>query len=224
LKKDQAHYPDKVTSKVVELKDAVSAYVKPGQKIFLGWNANAATCEIIRQYKGKKPGFTVIMTMPWDHSLNMVHCGLVEKLISSSCSYSAPAPGPSHVMQRALRSGSLQIVNWSLYSLQQRLMAGALGIGIHAATRSITGSRMATDNADDFTEISDPFDNSHKTGVVRALYADIAIIHALAVDHQGNAILSPVSQDTIWGAWSSTGGILITAEKDRYHRVYTQAC
>jgi acyl CoA:acetate/3-ketoacid CoA transferase alpha subunit/acyl CoA:acetate/3-ketoacid CoA transferase beta subunit len=199
-------------NKVIGLPDAISQYVKPGASIFLGWNAAAATCEIIRQYSGQKPGFTLIMTMTWDHSLNLVHCGLVKKLISTNCSYAAPNPAPSHAIQRAFREGSVQIENWSLYSMQQRLMAAALGVGF-MPTKSIAGSSMAADNSDSFVEINDPFDSSKKIGAVKALTADLAIVHALAADQNGNAILSKVSQDTLWGARASTGGILVTAEK-----------
>jgi acyl CoA:acetate/3-ketoacid CoA transferase alpha subunit/acyl CoA:acetate/3-ketoacid CoA transferase beta subunit len=199
-------------NKVAVLADAIALYVKPGASIFLGWNAAAATCEIIRQYNGKKPGFTLVMTMTWDHSLNLVHCGLIRKLISTNCSYAAPSPVPSHAIQRAFREGSVEIENWSLYSMQQRLMAAALGVGF-MPTKSIAGSSMAADNSGSFVEISDPFDSSKKIGAVKALSADLAIVHALAADQNGNAILSRVSQDTLWGAKASTGGILITTEK-----------
>jgi acyl CoA:acetate/3-ketoacid CoA transferase alpha subunit/acyl CoA:acetate/3-ketoacid CoA transferase beta subunit len=199
-------------NKVIGLKEAIARYVKPGSKIFLGWNANAAVAEILRQYRGKKPDFTVVMTMTWDLSLNLVHCGLVKKLISTNCSYGAPAPGPSHSIQRAFSEGTIQIENWSLYSLQQGLMAAALGVGF-MPTRSIAGSSMATDNKDSFVEMTDPFDCKKKIGAIKAISADISIIHALAADAEGNAILSPVSQDTLWGARASSGGVLVTAEK-----------
>jgi acyl CoA:acetate/3-ketoacid CoA transferase alpha subunit/acyl CoA:acetate/3-ketoacid CoA transferase beta subunit len=198
--------------KVTGLDEAVRRHTKPGQSIFLGWNANAAVCELIRQYQGKKPGFTFIMTMTWDHSLNLVHCGLIKKLISTNCSYAAPNPAPSHAIQRAFREGSVEIENWSLYSMQQRLMAAALGVGF-MPTKSIAGSTMAADNSDSFVEINDPFDSSKKIGAVKALSADLAIVHALAADQSGNTILSRVSQDTLWGARASTGGILVAAEK-----------
>jgi len=198
--------------KVVSLRQALEKNLKPGMSVFLGWNANAAVCEIMRQYKGSKPGFTLVMSMTWDLSLNLVHCGLIKKLISGGCSYAAPNPAPSHVMQRAYREGAVEIENWTLYSVQQRLMAGALGVGF-MPTRSIAGSSMAADNSDSFREITDPFDSSRKIGAVRALNTDIAIVHALAADRNGNTIMSPVSQDTLWGVRASRGGVVVTAEK-----------
>jgi acyl CoA:acetate/3-ketoacid CoA transferase alpha subunit/acyl CoA:acetate/3-ketoacid CoA transferase beta subunit len=199
-------------NKITRLNEAIAGYTRPGQKIFLGWNASAAVCEIIRCYKGQKPGFTLIMSTTWDHSLNLVACGLIRKLISTNCSYAAPSPAPSHAIQRAFRDGSVEIENWSLYSIQQRLMAASLGVGF-MPTKSIAGSSMAADNSDSFVEITDPFDSSKKIGAVKALEADIAIVHALAADQNGNTILSRVSQDTLWGARASTGGVLVTAEK-----------
>jgi len=199
-------------NKVVSLCEAIEKNLKPGASVFLGWNANAAICEIMRQYNNSQPGFTVVMTMTWDLSLNLVHCGLIRKLISTSCSYAAPNPAPSHVIQRACRDRSVEIENWTLYSIQQRLMAGALGVGF-MPTKSISGSSMATDNKGSFIEMADPFDNSRRIGVVKALNTDIAIVHALAADKTGNTIMSPVSQDTLWGARASRGGVVVTAEK-----------
>ena len=199
-------------NKVVSLREAIEKNLTPGASIFLGWNANAAICEIMRRYKDGSPGFTVVMTMTWDLSLNLVHCGLIKKLISTSCSYAAPNPAPSHVMQRACRDRSVEIENWTLYSIQQRLMAGALGVGF-MPTKSISGSSMAEDNSGSFIEMADPFDSSRTIGLVKALNTDIAIVHALAADPSGNTIMSPVSQDTLWGARASRGGVVVTAEK-----------
>ncbi len=108
--------------KVVSLREALETNLKPGASVFLGWNANAAVCEIMRQYKGSSPGFTLVMSLTWDMSLNLVHCGLIKKLISGGCSYPAPNPAPSHVIQRAYREGTVEMENWTLYSIQQRLM------------------------------------------------------------------------------------------------------
>jgi len=198
--------------KVVSLRTALEKNLRAGMSVFLGWNANAAVCEIMRQHRGVKPGFTLVMSLTWDLSLNLVHGGLIKKIISGGCSYPAPSPGPSHVIQRAYRDGSVEIENWTLYSMQQRLMAGALGIGF-MPTRSIVGSSMAKENSGCFTEMTDPFDRSRKIGAVKALTTDIAIVHALAADKYGNTILSPVSQDTLWGPRASTEGVIVTVEK-----------
>jgi acyl CoA:acetate/3-ketoacid CoA transferase alpha subunit/acyl CoA:acetate/3-ketoacid CoA transferase beta subunit len=204
--------PPEGQDKVVSLREAVEKNLKPGASVFLGWNANAAVCEIIRQYKGSSPGFTLVMSLTWDLSLNLVHCGLIKKIISGGCSYPAPSPGPSHVIQREFREGMVEIENWTLYSMQQRLMAGALGVGF-MPTRSIAGSSMASDNIGSFIEMTDPFDSSRKIGAVKALNTDIAIVHALAADRYGNTIISPVSQDTLWGARASRGGVVVSTEK-----------
>ncbi len=198
--------------KVVSLRAALERNLKAGMSVFLGWNANAAVCEIMRQHRGGRPGFALVMSLTWDLSLNLVHCGLIKKIISGGCSYPAPSPGPSHVIQRAFRENEVEIENWTLYSMQQRLMAGALGVGF-MPTRSIAGSSMAAENSGCFTEMADPFDSSKKMGVVKALTTDIAIVHALAADRYGNTILSPVSQDTLWGPRASKGGVIVTAEK-----------
>ncbi|MDD5398769.1 MAG: citrate lyase subunit alpha [Dehalococcoidia bacterium] len=207
-----ASEPPAGQDKIVSLREALEKNLKAGMSVFLGWNANAAVCEIMRRYRGEKPGFTLVMSVTWNLSLNLVHCGLVKKIISGGCSYTAPNPGPSHVIQRAWREKKVQIENWTLYSMQQRLMAGALGVGF-MPTRSIAGSSMAAENKGCFIEIADPFNSSRKIGAVKALNTDIAIVHALAADRYGNTIMSPVSQDTLWGPRASKGGVIVTTEK-----------
>lgn len=199
-------------SKVTSLREAIRQNVKPGSKIFLGWDANAIVGELVRQYWGKSPDFTMVMTVTWNSALNLIHCGLVKKLITTSCSYAYPTPVPSRVIQRAYREGTVDIENWSLYSIQQRLMAGALGVGF-MPTRSIANSSMAEENRSSFTEIEDPFDNQKRIGVVKALNPDIALIHGLAADPYGNTILPPGSHDTPWGARASLGGVVVTVER-----------
>jgi len=207
-----ASEPSSRTDKVTSLGEAIGKNLNPGMSVFLGWNANAAVCEIMRRYQGGKPGFTLVMSLTWDLSLNLVHGGLIKRIISGGCSYPAPGPAPSHVIQRAYREGKVEIENWTLYSMQQRLMAGALGVGF-MPTRSIAGSDMAMENSACFKEIADPFDSGRKIGAVKALNTDIAIVHALAADRYGNTIMSPVSQDTLWGPRSARGGVIVTAEK-----------
>jgi acyl CoA:acetate/3-ketoacid CoA transferase alpha subunit len=72
---------------------------------------------------------------------------------------------------------------------------------------------MAEENRHSFVEMADPFDSGKRIGAVKALNTDIAIVHALAADRYGNTIMSPVSQDTLWGSRSSRGGVVVTAEK-----------
>lgn len=200
--------PDKITA----LDQAVRQNVRPGMQLFISFEAGAAICEIIRQYYNKKPGFTLITTIVADHMLNLIHCDLVKKLIFSNCATLYPSASAAKVLQRAYRNGTVELENWSLYSLQQRLMAGALDIGF-MPTKCILGSSLGKENEDFFKVVRDPFDSEKSFGVVKRLNPDVSIIHAWAADRFGNVIPVLHSQDTLWGAKASKNGIVVTVEK-----------
>jgi acyl CoA:acetate/3-ketoacid CoA transferase alpha subunit len=146
------------------------------------------------------------------HALNHVHCGLVKKLVCAACIDISDSARPSKIIQKALESGEINLENWSLCSLQQRLMAGAFGFPF-IPTRSITGSDIASDHPDTFREIKDPFGSGLTAGIIKSLNPDISIIHGCAGDEEGNIILSAPYGDDLWGALASTGGVIATVEK-----------
>ena len=110
------------------------------------------------------------------------------------------------------KEGSLEIESWSLYSLEQRLMAAALGVGF-MPTRSLMGSTLSEENIDSFKVIADPFNEREKIGVVKSLIPDISIIHGCVADSEGNTILAPPYFASIWGPRASRGGVIVTVEK-----------
>src|SRR3972149_7792358 len=131
--------------KVVPLPEAIADCVKPGMKLHMssGAYANAALREVIRQHWGKAPGFTLIspgVTTPYKISLAL--SGLAKKIITSNYSYVYPTPRPIPLLQKMGKSGRIEIETWSLYSIEQRLMAGALGVGFMPA-RSLMGTDVA---------------------------------------------------------------------------------
>ena len=200
-------------SKVLDLGEAIRRYVKPGMKVHISDRANAAASELIRQFHETKPHFTLIAMVVSEQVSNLVHCGLVEKAITSTCTEIYPTPGPNKVIQRALRDKALELENWSLLSLCQRLMAGALDLPF-MPTKSLSGSNLAGENHSSFHEISDPFGSSTKIGIVKALNPDISLIHGWAADPSGNVIAAPypVSGEDGWGAKASQTGVLVTVE------------
>jgi acyl CoA:acetate/3-ketoacid CoA transferase alpha subunit/acyl CoA:acetate/3-ketoacid CoA transferase beta subunit len=201
--------------KLLDLKEAVNRFVKPGMKVHLAagiGGPSAAICEIIRQYWGKHPEFTLIQSTVTGHGLNLVHAKLVKKLICSVCANIAASGRPSKVIQDACESKQIEMENWTLNSLQQRLMAGALGVPF-MPTRSVLDSSIAEDNAATFKSMDDPFGSGAKVGLASALVPDIAIVHACVADVEGNAILCVPYGEDLWGALASKGGVIVTAEK-----------
>jgi acyl CoA:acetate/3-ketoacid CoA transferase alpha subunit/acyl CoA:acetate/3-ketoacid CoA transferase beta subunit len=204
-----------MTGKVLDLQEAIRRYVKPGMKLHLAagiGGPSAAICEIIRQYWAKNPEFTLIQSTVTGHALNLVHSKLVKKLICSVCANIAASGRPSKIIQDACENKRIEMENWTLNSLQQRLMAGALGVPF-MPTKSILGSSIAEDNKVSFKTVDDPFGSGAKVGLVSALLPDISIVHGCVADIEGNTILAAPYGEDLWGALASKGGAIITVEK-----------
>ncbi len=201
--------------KELSLEQAVRRYVAPGMKLHLAagiGGPSAAICEIIRQYRGTTPGFTIIQSTISGHALNLVHCDLVRKLICSVCADISAAARPSKIIQKAVGEKRIVLENWSLLSLQQRLMAGAQGVPF-LTTRSVLGSSIASDNGESFREMEDPFGSGEKVGLLKALNPDISIIHGCVGDREGNIIINEPMGEDLWGSLASVNGVLATVEK-----------
>ena len=201
-------------SKVTSLEEAIENNIKPGMSLFVSQEAGAAMCQVLRQFWGTKPEFELIISSTWGtHAANLVHAGLIRKLIFTNCSDFYPLPSPSKVMQSAYKRKAIELENWSTLSFQLRLIAGALGTNFFP-TKSIVGSSMADDNSDSFTVIDNPFKNGDKIGLVKSLNPDIAIVHGWAADCYGNTITNPFFlENSLWGARASTNGVIVTVEK-----------
>ena len=205
----------KEQGKVLDLREAVKRYVKPGMKLHLAagiGGPSAAICEIIRQFWGKNPEFTLIQSTVTGHALNLVHARLAKKLICSVCANISASGRPSKVIQAACESKQIELENWTLNSLQQRLMAGAFGVPF-MPTRSVLGSSIAEDNEASFKTMDDPFGSGTKVGLASALLPDISIVHGCVADVEGNTILCAPYGEDLWGALASKGGVIVTVEK-----------
>jgi acyl CoA:acetate/3-ketoacid CoA transferase alpha subunit/acyl CoA:acetate/3-ketoacid CoA transferase beta subunit len=201
--------------KLLGLQEAVKRYVLPGMKLHLAGGIggpSAAICEIIRQHWGKHPDFTLIQGTVTGHALNLIHSRLVKKIICSVCVDISASGRPSRIAQTAYESGQVELENWSLISLQQRLMAGAFGVPF-MPTKSVSGSSIAADNEANFRSIDDPFGSGTKAGLVSALVPDISIVHGCVADIEGNTILQAPYGEDLWGALASKGGVIVSVEK-----------
>ncbi|MBW2337185.1 MAG: hypothetical protein JRF47_10590, partial [Deltaproteobacteria bacterium] len=149
------------------------------------------------------------------HALSLIHGGLVKKLIFATCADIYPRPYPNPVIQRAFNENSCALENWSMLSLTQALMAGALNLPF-IPTRSVIGSSLADDNKHAIRVVDDVFGSGEKIGLIKSLCPDISIIHGWAADPMGNVILyvilSAPPRDA-WAAKASRNGIIVCIEK-----------
>jgi acyl CoA:acetate/3-ketoacid CoA transferase alpha subunit/acyl CoA:acetate/3-ketoacid CoA transferase beta subunit len=195
--------------KVISLAEAIRRNVKPGMTLHISPFGSAAVREIMRQFWGTKPDFTLIA--PPTLGIDMIHGGLVKKTIGGTGAKGGRRgqgrgkPGtPEHDVPNEI---------WSLGGISQRLFAGAMGTGF-LPTKSMMGTTIAEDNKDSFKVIDDPFDSSKQIGIIKALNPDLSIIHGYAADRYGNTILC--QGDSIvdeYSALASKNEIVVTVEK-----------
>lgn len=201
--------------KVMPLPNAVAELVRPGMSLYMGFvhaRAHAAVFEIIRRFWGSDPRFHLITAAVLEAGLIMVHGRLVNRVTAAYAGNTYPMPGPNRVFRDAMAEGRITLEEVTNLTITTRLMAGAMGLPF-IPTRSITGTGLATPS-NGYRELADPFaGDGSRVGVLQALRPDLAVIHAYAADASGNAILLGPWGEEAWGAFASSGGVLLTVEK-----------
>ncbi|MEM1658821.1 MAG: CoA-transferase [Candidatus Jordarchaeales archaeon] len=201
-------------NKLMSIKDAVESFVKPGSLIHIGATNTLPYCfcyELCRVFWGKKPGFR-LLTLGGGINIELpVYGGLVSEVITSYAGHVYPSPAPSPVIQKSYISGSVKFENWSILTICQSLMAGALDLEF-MPTKSIAGSSMEENEG--FKFVKDPF-TGRAVGVVRGIKPDVSVYHGWCADREGNTIMFPPSAEGVipWGAYASKGGVIVTVEK-----------
>lgn len=228
--------PDKVAT----LEDAVRRLIEPGQTLYAGaahGRPNALVRELVRQWWGKRPEWTLALTgmgSPWTA---LVLGGLVKRLITTFVGEGYPFPVPQPLIARAILSGELTVQNWTMLTMPLRVLAGAMGVPF-LPTRSLLGSSMEEDNArdGDFIAADDPFSGQcelsggrglgparreasgemaedRRVGFVRALVPDVALFHAWAADRAGNVLGAAPLNENFYAGMAARRGAIVTVEK-----------
>ncbi len=199
--------------KVTTLHELIARYLMPGTLLHLAGGIGgpaAAVYELLRQFRGREPGFELVQSTVTGPALNLLHAGLVKKVTFAASVDLSTTGRPSRVMQEAWAKRDIRLENWSLNSLQQRLLAGALGVGF-LPTRSLAGSTLAEADGADFKQATDPF-TGEPAGVVRALNPDVSIVHGVCADENGTTILQVPWGEDVWGPLAART-VLVTVEK-----------
>ncbi len=205
--------PDKVTTLERAVRDAVA----PGQTLYFGaahGRPNALVRELVRQWWGREPRWTIASTglgSPWTA---LVLGGLVRRVVTTFIGEGYPYPVPQPLIAKAILAGRLEVQSWSMLTLPLRLLAGAMGVPF-MPTRSLLGSSMEEDNArdGDFLAADDPFGGGGRVGFVRALTPDVAFFHAWAADRAGNVLAAAPLNENFYGAMAARGGAVVSVEK-----------
>lgn len=203
--------PDKVCS----LEEAIRRHVRSGMTLYCSTahaRPGALLRELIRQYWGTRPEFTVASVgigSPWTA---LIYGGLARKVITTFLGEGYPMPAPNRLIQQAYRDGAVEIQNWSMLTFPLRLLAGAMGVPF-LPTKSLLGSSMEEENRGDFFAMEDPFGHEGRVGCVRALVPDLALIHAWAADRAGNVLVPLPQNENVYGALAARKGALVSVEK-----------
>lgn len=207
--------PDKsipsLQSKLMPLDAAVRKYIGPGMKINFSGRPSAAVYELCRRFRGSRPEFEFISSNLASNMLPLVHLKLLKKAVVSFAGDGYPTPGPSPVIVRALDRGELEIENWTMLTLCQRLLAGALGVPF-ITTRSMIGSSLGAEIPEAFRELEDPFGEEEVAGLVKACNPDISLVHVWAADAAGNCLSFPPYGENVYGVLAAREGAIVTAE------------
>lgn len=168
-------------SKVMQMKEAVSKFVQPGDILFIGGMQHgepaAAVHEIVRQKIGR---LTLVSALVATGNL-LVGEGLVVKMITAW----APQDVRAYSLSRAKAMGRLPVFEeLSHFGLSIALMAGQMGVPF-LPIRSQVGGDLSKYNKN-ITTMPCPF-TGEPIGAMRAINPDIGIIHVQRADADGNA-------------------------------------
>ena len=192
------------------LSAAVERHIVPGDVVHLGLGHSrwtAAARELVRQWWGRDPGFTLVMLSLSSLGALFFRGGLVRKVITAYSGDSFPTYTPNPIFQQAYSGGAVQVEHWSILTYVQRLEAAARGLPA-MTTGSLRGSSMAA-NAD-YAEVDSPFG---PVGLLAPLTPDVALVHGVVADRAGNVALNPPLLEGVWGALAARRGAVVTVER-----------
>jgi acyl CoA:acetate/3-ketoacid CoA transferase alpha subunit/acyl CoA:acetate/3-ketoacid CoA transferase beta subunit len=199
-----------VSASVVPLDEAVRRHVLAGDAIHVvtghtRWTA--AVREVIRQWWGRDPGFTLVMLSLSSLGAVLFRGRLVTRVVTGYSGDVFPNFTPNPLFGDAYLRGEVEVEHWSFLTFLQRLEAAARGLPA-VATTSIRGSSMEANPG--FAIIDSPFG---EVGLLEAYAPDVALVHAPLADRLGNVALSPPLLEGVWGALAARRGAVVTVER-----------
>jgi acyl CoA:acetate/3-ketoacid CoA transferase alpha subunit/acyl CoA:acetate/3-ketoacid CoA transferase beta subunit len=197
---------DKVTS----LHDAVAEHVRAGDALHIvvghtRWTAAAR--EVVRQWWGRDPRFTLMMLSLSTLGTLFFRGGLVERVVTGYSGDTFPNFTPNPIFAKAYERGEVAVEHWSFLAFSQRLEAAARNLPA-VVTGSIAGSSMEKNDA--YARVPTPFG---EVGMLAPLTPDVALLQAPISDRQGNVALQPPLLEGMWGALAARRGAIVTVER-----------
>ncbi|PJZ69660.1 3-oxoacid CoA-transferase [Leptospira perolatii] len=213
----------------------VRKFVRPGMYLHLAntmSRPNALIYALARVFGGTKPDFTISVAGLHSSAHALALSQIVKKVITGFAGDNYPKPGPNSLYQDLLMGKPFELELWSLLTLIQRLMAGAMRLpGI--ITNSLIGSDLIADklgksaflynkplSGNPFGPAPEPHLSTENKGsrnkdivFLLPLNPEITLVHGVVADEDGNIVLCPPSGEGPWGALAAQKGVIATVEK-----------
>lgn len=186
----------------ITLDQAIETHVEPGDTIHIrrGYEfPYASIYALTRGFWDTDAGFTFVATGASEWIGAPILGGLVDRLVTSFGGLSYPSARLNPILRDALQEGRVDIEDWSMYTLNERLRAGALDLPFHP-TNSLAGSSMGEESA--MANVSVPWADEDSL-VLAPLCPDVSFVHGIAADEDGNIICSHPASEATWGAFAS---------------------
>lgn len=195
-------------NKVMTMAEAVSRFVSDGDVVYAAGFTHAVPFavghEIIRQ---RKKDLVLCRATPDLMYDQMIAAGCARKLVFSWAGNASV--GPLRAFRRAVESHSVEIEEYTHYSMTARLFAGAAGLSFYPV-RTHTGSDLPRHNPN-IRSVTCPY-TGQALSTVPALNPDVAIIHAQRADAAGNAQIWGILGEQKEAAFASKKVILAVEE------------
>ncbi len=197
--------------KLTSIQKLIKENISPGDTIHFA-TINAAPLrlilQLVKEFCGKEMKLNISMAGVINTTLSLLHCDIVDTVITSFLGEGYPTPGPSPIVLRKFQNGTLKVENWSMLTLPLRLLAGAYNWE-WIPTNSLRGSSLMDDlkEKDLIMEIKDS-----SQILIRKYNPDWVFVHAIATDEEGNLLLPPPRGEDPLLAFSAKKGVLATAD------------
>ncbi len=195
---------------ICTLPEAIAGAVHAGMHLHFASTpsrSNASIIEVARQFQQLDPQFVLSATgfHSVAHLLAILRLG--RRYIASFFGDNYPSPRPNPLYSTLRREGAALEV-WSLGTLVTALRAGAMGLPF-AVTRSLVGSTLGEDLAAQGRLRWAPDEDA---ALIAPMRPDVAFVHALVGDAQGNVLFSGPTCEGFWGALGAKEGVIVTVE------------
>ena len=194
--------------KLTSLDEAISANVHEGDTVFVAGFGHlvpfAAAHEVLRQRIG---GLTLARSGADILFDQMIAAGAVSKVTFGYLGN--PGIGLGHAFRRAAKEGSIEIDEWTNFSIMLRLHAARMGLPFMPSRIMQIGDQPS--GGKDLKTVTCPY-SGDELAAIPALIPDVALVHAQQADAAGNVQIWGVDGDTVEGALASER-IVVTVER-----------